>query len=263
MRNPITFTLFSFILIITVSQSFAQSKRLSYVQAYEGKGPKLLQALPQIQGWLDEDTYLELKREDGNPIIYAVDAKKGTQKLYRDLRPLIQNLPDGYNLFSAKKSEDGKAYLFQNKGDIAYYDGDQQTFRQLTYTEEEEKNPRFSPDAKYISFTRAHNLYVVDVDSGEEMALTTDGNDYLYNGWSSWVYMEEILGRSSRHAAYWWSPDSRHIAFLQFDDRPVPQFPIYRADGVHGELEIQRYPKPGDKNPKVKLGVSSSGGWKH
>ncbi|MCK4557471.1 MAG: DPP IV N-terminal domain-containing protein, partial [Candidatus Aminicenantes bacterium] len=77
----------------------------------------------------------------------------------------------------------------------------------------------------------------------------------IYNGWASWVYYEEILGRRSRYAAFWWSPDSSMLAFLRFDDSPVPIFPIFRARGTHGELERERYPKSGDPNPKVKLGI--------
>jgi len=116
-------------------------------------------------------------------------------------------------------------------------------------------NRKFSPDGKLFAYTNKNNLYVVDVQTGRERRLTSDGSDVIMNGYSSWVYMEEILGRGSGYNSYWWSPDGEKLAFLRFDDSPVPQFPIYRARGQHGELEIQRYPKPGDPNPKVKLGV--------
>ena len=67
--------------------------------------------------------------------------------------------------------------------------------------------------------------------------------------------MEEILGRGSN--AFWWSPDGTRLAFMRFDDAPVPIFPIYHADGQHGELERTRYPKAGDPNPYVRIGVVS------
>jgi len=107
-----------------------------------------------------------------------------------------------------------------------------------------------------MAYTNKNNLFVVDLETGRERRLTNDGSDIIMNGYSSWVYMEEILGRGSGYNSYWWSPDGEKLAFLRFDDSPVPQFPIYRARGQHGELEIQRYPKPGDPNPKVKLGVA-------
>ncbi len=79
----------------------------------------------------------------------------------------------------------------------------------------------------------------------------------MLNGYASWVYYEEIFGRASRYRAFWWSPDSKRVAFMRFDESQVPVFPIYWADGQHGHLENQRYPKAGDKNPEVKIGVIS------
>ncbi len=76
------------------------------------------------------------------------------------------------------------------------------------------------------------------------------------NGYASWIYYEEILGRASKYKAFWWSPDSKHIAYMRFDDSKVPVFPIYVADGQHGYLENHRYPKAGDANPQVKMGIT-------
>ncbi len=78
----------------------------------------------------------------------------------------------------------------------------------------------------------------------------------LYNGWASWVYWEEILGRASQYKAFWWAPNSQMISFLRFDDSPVPKFPLFIPDGVHGKLEWAHYPKAGDPNPNVKLGIA-------
>lgn len=71
--------------------------------------------------------------------------------------------------------------------------------------------------------------------------------------------MEEILGRGSRYAAFWWSPDGNRLAYLRTDDSPVPVFTLNRldeADGIHGLIEATPYPKPGDPNPKVKMGIA-------
>jgi dipeptidyl-peptidase-4 len=74
------------------------------------------------------------------------------------------------------------------------------------------------------------------------------------NGYASWVYGEEIL-RSN--CSFWWSPDSRHIAFFKTDDRAVPVFTMADATGQHGVSKKQKYPKAGDKNPEIKIGVIS------
>jgi len=104
-------------------------------------------------------------------------------------------------------------------------------------------------------------IYAIDLTTGKEIRYTTDGTDVIYNGWSSWVYYEEILGRSTNYKAFWWSPDSKKLAFMRFDDTKVPMFPIYVSKGQHGYLEETRYPKAGDPNPEVKVGfVNATGG---
>src|SRR5690606_18628664 len=102
-------------------------------------------------------------------------------------------------------------------------------------------------------------LYSVSVDNGSETQYTTDGTDVIYNGWSSWVYYEEILGRRTNYKAFWWSPDSKQIAFMRFDDTKVPMFPIYVSKGQNGYLEETRYPKAGQSNPEVKVGFVKVG----
>jgi dipeptidyl-peptidase-4 len=119
------------------------------------------------------------------------------------------------------------------------------------------QNATPSPDGKYVAFTRKNNLYVKELATGNERSVTNDGGDNILNGYASWVYYEEILGRSSHYKAFWWSPDSKSISYMRFDESQVPWFPIYFADGQHGKLEQQRYPKAGDKNPEVRIGIAS------
>lgn len=117
-------------------------------------------------------------------------------------------------------------------------------------------NLTYSPDSTRLAFTRDNDLYVVDIASGEETRLTFDGSDLILNGYASWVYYEEILGRPSRYRAFWWSPDSRKIGFYRFDNSQVPLFPIYSAFGdLGGSLSETRYPKAGQTNPQVRIGI--------
>ena len=134
-------------------------------------------------------------------------------------------------------------------------------------------NMTYSPDSTKIAFTRDNDLYVVDIASGDETRLTFDGTDVILNGYASWVYYEEILGRSSRYKAFWWSPDSKKIGFYRFDNTEVPMFPIYSAFAnpaaaasqsqsprvtdlsIGGALSETRYPKCGQTNPQVRIGI--------
>src|SRR5690606_2519478 len=97
----------------------------------------------------------------------------------------------------------------------------------------------------------------VEIATKKEVKLTNDGSSIILNGYASWVYFEEILGRRSRYKAFWWSGDSKTIAYMRFDETGIPIYPIYVADGQHGYLEKTAYPKPGDKNPEVRIGITS------
>ena len=117
-------------------------------------------------------------------------------------------------------------------------------------------NMTFSPDSSAIAFTRNNDLYVVDIASGLETRLTFDGTDLILNGYASWVYYEEIFGRQSRYRAFWWAPDSRHIAYYRFDNSEVTLFPIFSPFGTAGTLNNTRYPKAGEANPKVRIAIA-------
>lgn len=116
-------------------------------------------------------------------------------------------------------------------------------------------NLTYSPDSSKLAFTRENDLYVVDIASGKERRLTYDGNQLILNGYSSWVYYEEILGRPSKYRAFWWSDDSKKLGFYHFDNTQVPLFPIYSPFGQDGSLNETRYPKAGERNPQVKIGM--------
>ncbi len=134
-------------------------------------------------------------------------------------------------------------------------------------------NLSYSPDSTKLAFTRDNDLYIADIATGAETRLTFDGTDLILNGYSSWVYYEEILGRRTQYKAFWWSPDSKKIGFYRFDNTNVPLFPIYSAKanpeaaasqsqspkvtdlGLGGSLSETRYPKAGQTNPEVKIGI--------
>lgn len=146
------------------------------------------------------------------------------------------------------------ACLVEYADDLFYYRFDSARVLRLTRTPEPEEEASFSPDGKLAAFVRNQDLYVVDVEEGSERRLTADGGAKRLNGKLDWVYQEEIYGRGN-FKAYWWSPDSTHIAFLQLDESGVPEFTVLDHIPVHLEREITPYPKAGDPNPRVRLGV--------
>lgn len=116
-------------------------------------------------------------------------------------------------------------------------------------------NLTWSPDSSKVAFTRDNDLYVATVASQDTVRLTFDGSPTVLNGYASWVYYEEIFGRQSEYKAFWWSPDSKKLAYYHFDETAVPVFPIYSAKGQGGNLNLTRYPKAGQDNPRVEARI--------
>jgi dipeptidyl-peptidase-4 len=140
-------------------------------------------------------------------------------------------------------------------GDLYIYSITSKTLTRLTSAAGEEEEATFSPDGKLVAFVRDGNLFTVDVSSKNEHQLTTDGTKKIVNGLFDWVYQEEIYGRGI-FKSYWWSPDSRSIAYLKIDDTHVPEFTVVDHLPVHQKLEVTPYPKSGDPNPAATLHVA-------
>jgi dipeptidyl-peptidase-4 len=160
-----------------------------------------------------------------------------------------------YNLNPAET-----AVLINWSNDLFYYEFGSDRVIRLTSNPEEEVGEDFSPDGRMIAFVRENNLYVEDLGmQRRERALTRDGSAKILNGRLDWVYQEELYGRGN-FGAYWWSPDSTRIAFLRIDESPVPEFTVVDHIPYHQTLEVTPYPKAGDPNPIVKLGVVNAAG---
>ena len=198
--------------------------------------------LPRFIRWIDNNQFvLNTKRgEDAAPKNYVYNL---TTKQYT-IAPA--------ELVPTEKS------VVLKKGDLFLKDNGTEV--QLTFDNAEEKNPTLSPDGNYVGYTKNNNLYSLSLTTKKEVAITNDGATGILNGYASWVYFEEIFGRPTQYRAFWWSPDSKYISFMRFDERKVPMFPIYNSEGQHGFVEETRYPKAGDQNPTVKIGWTTPDG---
>jgi dipeptidyl-peptidase-4 len=122
---------------------------------------------------------------------------------------------------------------------------------QLTKTDFVEEDPKLSPNGQQILFRTKSNLFLLDISSHQTRQLTSDGTATLLNGQLDWVYPEELeIGTAS-----WWSPDSKEVAFLQFDVSNEFIYPQTDLLGERALAEPERYPQSGTPNARVKLGV--------
>ncbi|HTR99964.1 MAG TPA: DPP IV N-terminal domain-containing protein, partial [Bacteroidota bacterium] len=147
-------------------------------------------------------------------------------------------------------------YLFG--GDVFVLDFRLSRFLRLTQTPEEESSVSISPDGKWAGWVRANDIYVEPSGGGREARLTHDGSPATLNGKFSWVYWEEIFGHSDN--AYWWSPDSRSIAFLRTDESMVSEMSFTDFEPYQPRILTQRYPKAGGRTPQVRVGFVNVGG---
>jgi len=268
----ITFVL-GLVLALSVSVQ-AQQKLLTIDDIFDpAKRVNFNGSTPPIRWLKDGNHYLvtnEASRRDV-PRLQKVNAATGVATAFFDaakMQAAFAALP-GISAADARQLANRGTYnlnpaetavLLNWANDLFYYEFGSDRAIRLTSTPEPEVGEEFSPDGRMISFVRENNLYVEDLGmQRRERALTRDGSAKILNGRLDWVYQEELYGRGN-FGAYWWSPDSTTIAFLRFDETPVPEFSVVDHIPYHQNVEITPYPKAGDPNPIVKLGVVNATG---
>jgi dipeptidyl-peptidase-4 len=107
-----------------------------------------------------------------------------------------------------------------------------------------------SPDEQWIARCVDYNVILERADDTRTYPVTRDGSRKLRYGTASWVYGEEL----NQNTAMWWSPDSRRLAFYEFDESEVPDFHLLKGwTERRTELLVEGYPKPGEPNPVARL----------
>ena len=256
-------------LLLFTLPTFAQLRQLTLGDLFDPQQKTNFSGSPpRGLKWLEDGEHYLKGRGRGSGSLVRVKAATGQEESLfdgADLRTSLAALP-GFTDDSLEKtakdsrfelSPDEKGVLIRHAGDLFYHRFGGEEALRLTRTPQEEELAGFSPDSSMVSFVRDSDLYVVDVGAGQERRLTTDGASQLLNGKLDWVYQEEIYGRGN-FKGYWWSPDSSRIVYLQLDESPVPEFTVVDHLPLHLDPGVMRYPKAGDPNPGVRLGLISA-----
>lgn len=215
--------------------------------------------------WIDAEHFLQVKENK----LMRVHARTGKGELYVEADSLRKSLNSLKDLDKTAADRIARGSFFRMDPNrtgalvdvgsdlaFAYFDGRPAVM--LTKSGGRREFVTFSPDGKRVAFVKGGNLYAVEIADPAERQLTTDGGGDVLNGKADWVYEEEIFNRNGR--AFWWSPDGTRVAFLRFDDAPVKRFNLIDLQQARGRLEVYPYPKAGDPNPTVKIGVASAAG---
>ena len=271
MRKPLPLTVLSVLAAAVIAAAQTPQGRLTIDLIYDPATRVNFSGTPPADlTWIDNDRYLWVRRGEGGVDWLSVDAASGRTSPIFDSSRMDAALAatPGVTREDAR-AQSRSPLLILNPGrtgalltladDLYYYDFSTNSARRLTSSAGTEEEASFSPDGKSVAFVRGNNLYAVSVGGGAERALTTDGGTQLLNGKLDWLYQEEIYGRG-RFRAYWWSPDSSRLAFLRLDERPVPEYTVVDHIPYRPALEVTDYPKAGDANPLVKVGVARVGG---
>lgn len=215
-------------------------------------------------------SYILRDEEGENAQLYYVDVATGkpavlvaSQKL-ASLAPPVTAIRDErererrarYSVAGYHWAPDSEHILFDANGQLWLYTLESRTAVAVSVAGDAARDPKFDPAGKRLVYIRKHNLHARWVPGGRESSITSEKDENLLNGEVDWIYEEEL----DVHSNYFWSPDSSKIAFLQMDETRVPTYPITDFLPQHPFVSEQKYPKVGDPNPAVRIGVVDSGG---
>ena len=232
----------------------------SRIQAVYGKDRVNLNGSP-VSGmrWLPSGEHYLVRREGKWQKVHATSGRAEPFFDAEALQSRLQKLPgldrDLANRMTRQLNSDDSfsTALWEQGGDLYASRLDGSAAKRLTSSHAKDELATLSPNGKRVAFIRDFDLFAIRSNGRGERQLTVGGNTLLRRGKADWVYYEEIYGRQWR--AYRWSPDSRRIAFLEFDDSPVKPFIVLDHTPHRLNVENERYPKAGDPIPQVRLGV--------
>lgn len=230
---------------------------------------------PEAVQWSPDGTKLSfVQRDDAGEHgeLWYVDAATGQKNVLVTEAKLAGLAPDANKIKDEREKErvtryhvaayvwspDSKYLLFDSSGQLWVYTLENGVAVQFTAAPDPSEDPKFSPDGNHVAYLRKHNLFVQPINGQSGKQLTEDKDENILNGEVDWVYAEELSVRSN----YFWSPDSKQLAFLQMNEKQVPTYPITDWLPTHPKVDLEKYPKAGDPNPIVRLGVVSAKGGK-
>ena len=242
---------------LTTTTSLAQQKLPLTLEDIWAKPTFRAAAVPGFN-WMNDGRYYSAL-ENGGLVQHEVTTGKAMQTLVAAsaLQVAGADKPLDVDGYSFNKNEQKILFttatepIYRRSARATYYVFDQGT-KKLTplSTGGKQGYATFSPDGSRVAFTRDNNVFVTDLATMKEIAITTNGvKNNLINGSADWVYEEEF----GFAQGFFWSPDSKQIAFYTFDESQVPEYDMQEWGSLYPKENRFKYPKAGEKNSVVSV----------
>ena len=243
------------LLLIIISSALYSQKTLSLDSLWSGKYDA--DRLESIRSMKDGESYTilkKLKEANATQIIqyYYQNPKQWNVIVDTDDYIDIESFSD-YTFSKNEKKlllESNVIPVYRRSKVADYWVFDLTTKELQKVSDNKIQEPLLSPDASKVAYVFQRNIFVKDLKSRQIKQLTFDGNYQIINGITDWVYEEEF----GFVRAFDWSPDSKQVVYMRFDESKVPIFSmdIYGSE-VYQFPYMFRYPKAGEDNSKIDL----------
>ena len=253
------YLLVSAFLVFGMLSASAQEKKNFELEDLYQRGTFYAKSVRGMNSMKDGKTYASF--EKGQLNIYNYQSGKLEKTLFgiSDLTVHPDSLPIGLQNYELSQNEDKmlcltdmeSIYRHSFHANYFVYDFNAKTLQPLS-NNGKQRLATFSPDATKVAFMRDNNLFIKDLTTGEEKQFTNDGlYNHIINGAPDWVYEEEF----SFSQGFYWSPDSKKIAFMKFDESNVREFQMEEFEGLYPDWYSFKYPKAGEDNSIVGIYV--------
>lgn len=251
------FVFMAFALLAGTGVASAQTENITLEDIWT-KGTFRAKGVYGIRSMADGEHYCTMSRTGIAKYSYATGEKVADVCLFNapDMKKKAKPLPpmEGYEFSKDEQKillSSGFEPIYRHSGvsDYYLYDVKEKTFTKIS-NNGKQRLTTLSPDGTKVAFVRDNNLYWMDLQTLEEHAITTDGRvNEIINGTTDWVYEEEFAITQG----FQWSPDSKKIAYLRFDESKVKEYNMQMWGALYPEDYKYKYPKAGEDNSHVEL----------
>lgn len=230
---------------------FAQEITLEDIWA---KGTFRSKSIDEIRSMKNGENYCILKREGIEKYAYSTGKKIEQIVSFSDLKFKTEN----EYVFDYRFNQDESKLLLATNPEFIYrrsylanyYIYDIKTKQLASVNKDKVRLAEFAPDGSKVAYVKANNLFMLSLSDMQETQITTNGEfNKIINGTTDWVYEEEFAITKG----FFWSPDSKKIAFYSFDESNVKEYTIPYYGSLYPVQYTYKYPKAGEANSVVSV----------